>query len=59
MCPCNAAPMISEHLLQHYPLQITLRKTTWAEDLPLTEKLYVDLDLSAFLREAGVSIWPW
>ena len=57
MCLCNGAPMTSEHLSQHCPLQDTLRKTTWAEDLPLTEKLYVDL--SALFREAGVSIWPW
>ena len=35
--------MTSEHLLQHCPLQDILRKTTWPEDLPLTEKLYGDL----------------
>ena len=63
MCPYDTGPMISEHLLQHCPLrQNTLRKTTWAEDLPLAEKLYGDLAalrrIAAFVRGAGVSVQP-
>ena len=35
MCPCNTAPVTSEHL-QCCPLQITLWKTL--QDLPLTDE---------------------
>ena len=54
--------MTNERLLQHCPLQDTPRKTTWPEDLPLTEKLYGDLTAlrrtAAFVRGAGVSVQP-
>ena len=40
MCLCNSTPMTSEHLLQHYPRQDTLRKTACPGDPPLTETLY-------------------
>ena len=37
MCPCNTVPVTREHLLQHSHLQDALQKTTWPEDLPMTD----------------------
>ena len=34
-CFISHAAMTSEHLFQHCPLQDTLQKITWLEDLPL------------------------
>ena len=56
----NTARVTSEHLLQHCRLQDILPKTTWPDDLPLTEELYGDLvalgSTAAFVRRAGVSV---
>ena len=44
MCDALVGHALVLHLrLQACPLQGTLRKTTWSEDLPLAEKLYGDL----------------
>ena len=43
MCPCNTAPLTSEELLQHCPLQDTLLKATWSQNLEMMKKLHRDL----------------
>ena len=60
MCSCNTALMTSQHLLQHCPLQDTLRKNVWPEDLALTEQLYGDLAAlrrtATFVRGTNISV---
>ena len=59
-CPCNTAPMTTEHLLQHCPLQDDARQEEWPEPIPLKEKLYGDLEAlrrtASFVRATGVSV---
>ena len=60
MCPCETAPMTTEHLLQHCPLQDGLRCTAWPDETPLKEKLHGDLvalkRMAAFVRATGVDV---
>ena len=60
MCPCDTAPMTTDHQLQHCPLQRALRCTTWPDETPLKEKLHGDLAAlkrtAAFLRASGVDV---
>ena len=60
MCPCDTAPVTTEHLLQHCPLQDALRCTTWPDETPLKEMFYGDLAAlkrtAAFVRATGVDV---
>ena len=60
MCPCNTAAMTTEHLLQHCPLHVALRSSTWPEERTLNEKLHggrAALErTAAFVRQTGVPI---
>ena len=59
-CPCGAAVMNTEHLLQHCPLHNATRQETWPEPTPVRDKLHGDLvDLrrtASFVRATGVTI---
>ena len=59
--PCNGAPMTTEFVLQDCPRQDALRIFTWAEAMPLRNKLYGYLAelrrTAAFSKMSGVTIW--
>ena len=60
MCRCNADIMTAEHLLQHCQLHDALRRDVWPEPIPLTDKLYGNLEelrsTAAFVRATGISV---
>ena len=59
-CPCNTAPMTSQHLLQDCPFYDAIRGETWPKDTSLRDKLFGDQEAlqgtAAFVRMTGVSI---
>ena len=60
MCPCNADIVTAEHLLQHCQLHDALRRDMRPQPIPLTDKLYGNLEglskTAAFVRTTGISI---
>jgi hypothetical protein len=47
LCTCGTAPMTAEHLLQTCPTYSNGQKDTWQHPVPLHEKLYGNLELTA------------
>ena len=60
MCPCDTAPVTTEHNVQNCPRHDCLRGDTCPENRPLREKQYGDLaDLkrtAVFVRAIGVDV---
>ena len=60
MCPCDTAPMTTDHLLQDCPLHDEPRQAAWPQPVSMRDKLYGDLEAlrrtAAFVRATGVPI---
>ena len=60
-CPCDTAPMTTQHLLQDCPLHDVVRQEAWPEDPPLRDRLYGNpaalQRTAAYVRGTGVFIW--
>ena len=59
-CPCDTAPMTTQHLPQDCPLHDVLKQEAWPDYPPLRDRLYGNLEAlrrtAAYVRGTGVSI---